>query len=362
MYVPDMKFEQEVVEAIWMEVEKTQGIDAVVIFAAMAGGTGGGYSARIWNKVGWKVGLEKIIWVGVVPDWIGSRSCVEDYNFVLSFGNCIEKVEMFVLYDNYTLTKIWEEQLGIDDPTYDDINQLFAQSLVSILSSTYIQANDGDKFGHIKNKTLKWFIQDLVPDDKKKWWLPSFSPFISSNATNKELNAKKDNNSKKQILKLVSSVVDPSNYMAFYSKGLNSNHKEITYGMKMDFRGKVTHSDIVQIYPKILENLEFTDLYSGSVTQNVISHDCFDIDTFSGGSLGQATDISISLLHNTSQIAENFKIFGSKFDKVYKSRAYVQMFCEYGLEESENFNNRYDLERLQTEYEFESTNENNADK
>ena len=60
---------------------------------------------------------------------------VQDYNFGLAAMGLLDHTTMTIPFQNEALYKLCSKHLGIEAPTYKDVNQLMAQYLSTLTSS-----------------------------------------------------------------------------------------------------------------------------------------------------------------------------------------------------------------------------------
>ena len=125
-----------------------------------------------------------------------STAVVEPYNSVLSTHALLEHTDCTFCLDNEALYDVCRRNLGIEAPTYTNLNRLIAQVISSLTSSL--------RFDGALNVDVTEFQTNLVPYPRIHFMLTSYAPVISAErATHENLS----------VAEITSSVFEPSNMM-----------------------------------------------------------------------------------------------------------------------------------------------------
>lgn len=113
---------------------------------------------------------------------------VEPYNTVLTHQRLIENVDQCVCIENEALYRICSEKLLIDDPNYNDLNQLVGFLACGITSNFQsflwwsIFHWGSLRFPGQLNVDLRKVAVNLIPFPRLHFYCGSFAPIISLNA------------------------------------------------------------------------------------------------------------------------------------------------------------------------------------
>jgi tubulin alpha len=97
---------------------------------------------------------------------------VEPYNSVLSTHSLLEHTDVAFLLDNEAIYDICRKNLGIEKPTYVNLNRLLAQVISSLTTSL--------RFEGSLNVDINEFQTNLVPYPRIHFMLCSYAPVISA--------------------------------------------------------------------------------------------------------------------------------------------------------------------------------------
>ncbi|KAJ1638798.1 Tubulin/FtsZ, GTPase domain-containing protein [Pavlovales sp. CCMP2436] len=126
---------ERIAELIRAELEAADRAGGVLIYQALAGGTGSGVGAHIaatvrdeWSEL---LVTNAVIW----PSERGDVA-VQPYNCALSLAALGETADAIVFLENDALQHICARVLKIARPSHDDLNRLIARHLVPVLSAS----------------------------------------------------------------------------------------------------------------------------------------------------------------------------------------------------------------------------------
>ena len=241
---------------------------------------------------------------------------------MFGFQYLYEESHINICYDNESLYKICSSKLGIEFPTYEDINKLIVDHSSSVLSSIRFKTGRSNYKNLFENssdndyltKDLKsncenlWenqnlnssitsttLLTNLIPCQGINFISTSYSPFYS------EEDIYKKDNSTETIL---SSCLDEDNYMIRHS-----SDSSMSLGTMLNFRGDAFPSEIVNKYPELKSNLKLHKMLDTGFTcrfTNSPWFSWFDLPILR----------SVSVLNNTIAISSSFEDILKKFDTI----------------------------------------------
>ena len=329
-------------DAILRSADNCSSLQGFLIFHSFGGGTGSGFGALLLERLSVDYGKKCKLEFAVYPAPQVSSSVVEPYNAVLSTHSTIEHADCTFLVDNEAVWDICRRNLDIPRPDHEHLNRLIAQVVSSVTSSL--------RFDGALNVDLNEFQTNLVPYPRIHYPLISYAPVISTKRSSHESFRTQD---------LTLQCFEPNNQMVV----CNPQHGKYM-AVALLYRGDVVPRDcnsaiaalkakssfnLVEWCPtgfkvginnqprKLLPLLLFRLLTSSAMT-------------FPGGELAKV-ERSVSMLSNTTAIAEAWSRLDHKFDLMYSKRAFVHWYVGEGMEEGEFSEAREDLAALEKDYE-----------
>jgi tubulin delta len=129
-------------ELIRAELEAADRAGGVLIYQALAGGTGSGVGAHIaaalrdlWPEL---LVVNTVVWPSAAGDVV-----VQPYNCALSLSALQQAADAVVLVENDAVGHVCERVLKIARPSHDDLNRLIARHLVPLLAPSARAAGGG---------------------------------------------------------------------------------------------------------------------------------------------------------------------------------------------------------------------------
>ncbi|KAJ6231175.1 hypothetical protein M0813_06121 [Anaeramoeba flamelloides] len=319
--------------------EKCDSVQGFQIFHSINGGTGSGLASmlldesNVFGKKNWNT-------FSIIPSETFSTTTVEPYNSTLALYFLDKFSDLSFVFDNQKLFKICNEQLYVENPNYDTINQIIARAAHSITCP--YQSNSSLN----PTKTMEELKKSLAIN-QKKYPLISFSPLSNINPENeieKEIEKEKENEKEKEkekgkdISDLTNSLFEMKNYL----KSCSLKNEKISK-MNLYYRGNISEKEMNTSLEliKSMKNLNFASDFetfkSGLITNSIpnISSDIFD-----------PFDKCITMASNSTSLKSTFKNIATNFDTLYRKRAYVHWYVGEGLEEGQFSEAREVLEQI----------------
>ncbi|KAF3904875.1 hypothetical protein ABW20_dc0106745 [Dactylellina cionopaga] len=302
-------------------------LQGFLVFHSFGGGTGSGFGALLLERIATDFAKKCKLEFAVYPAPEVSTAIVEPYNAVLSTHSTIEHCDCSFLVDNEAVYAICKRNLDIPRPSYDHLNRLIAQVVSSITSSL--------RFDGALNVDLNEFQTNLVPFPRIHYPLISYAPVVS---------VKRSSHESFSVKELTSQCFDPQNQMVV------CDPKKGKYmAVALLYRGDVTSKDANSAVTDIKAKGTFrlvewcpTGFKIGINNQQPVQYPGSELATVSR---------SISMLSNTTAIAEAWGRLDHKFDLMYAKRAFVHWYVGEGMEEGEFSEAREDLAALEKDYE-----------
>jgi tubulin alpha len=229
------------------------------------------------------------------------------------------------------LYDICKRNLGIDRPTYVNLNRLIAQVVSSITASLRFQGS--------LNVDLNEFQTNLVPYPRVHFPLSSYAPIISKAS---------QYHNQGTVMEITKAVFEPGSLM------VKCDPKTGKYmACCMLYRGDVvpkeTNAAIQAV--KTTKGIQFVDWSPNGFKIGICNQKSAVIPN---GDLAEVNR-AVCMLSNTTAIREAWIRLNHKFDLMFAKRAFVHWYVGEGMEEGEFAEAREDLAALEKDYEEAGT-------
>lgn len=310
--------------------EQCTGLQGFLIFHSFGGGTGSGFGSLLMERLSVDYGKKSKLEFSVYPAPQVSTSVVEPYNSILTTHTTLEHSDCSFMVDNEAIYDICKKNLGIEQPTYKNLNRIIAQVVSSITASLRFQGS--------LNVDLNEFQTNLVPYPRIHFPLVSFSPIISLAKTFHEQHS---------VSEITTNCFETTNQMVKCDP-----QKGKYMACCLLYRGDVVPKDVSSAIAnvKTKRTIQFVDWCPTGFKVGINDQ---APTTIPGGDLAP-TKRAVCMLSNTTAIAEAWGNLNHKFDLMYAKRAFVHWYVGEGMEEGEFSEAREDLATLEKDYEVVS--------
>ena len=323
---------KEVLEPVLDKIRKCadqcSGLQGFLIFHSFGGGTGSGLTSLLLERLGIEYGKKKSkLELAVYPAPQISSAVVEPYNSILTTHSSIDQSECAFMVDNEAIYDICVKNLGIESPTYVNLNRIIAQIMSSITASL--------RFEGALNVDLTEFQTNLVPFPRIHFPLTAYAPIISNDkAFHEQLN----------VAEITNAVFEPGNQMVKCDPRLGKY-----MACCMLYRGDVVSKDVNAAIASIKtkKSIQFVDWCPTGFKVGINNEPPTLVP---GGDLAKVQR-GVCMLSNTTAIAEAWGRLDHKFDLMYAKRAFVHWYVGEGMEEGEFIEAREDLAALEKDYQ-----------
>ncbi|OHE92312.1 tubulin/FtsZ family protein [Colletotrichum orchidophilum] len=330
-----------VIDRVRRVADNCHSLQGFLIFHSFGGGTGSGFGALLLERLSTEYGKKSKLEFAVYPAPRVSTAVVEPYNAVLSTHSTIENSDCTFLVDNEAVYDICRRNLDIPRPGYEHLNRLIAQVVSSITSSL--------RFDGALNVDLNEFQTNLVPYPRIHYPLISYAPVISANKSSHE---------SFKVQELTFQCFEPNNQMVVCDPR-NGKYMAVALLYRGDVVPRDCNAAIAALKAKSSFNLvEWcpTGFKLGINYQKPMA-----VPAAAGDGGLASVDRSVSMLSNTTAIAEAWSRLDHKFDLMYSKRAFVHWYVGEGMEEGEFSEAREDLAALEKDYEEVAADSYEAD-
>nr|CAD7438109.1 unnamed protein product [Timema bartmani] len=345
---------KEVVSGVMERVRKLAdsctGLQGFFIFHSFGGGTGSGFTALLMQKLSDEFGKKSRLEFAVYPApqvlSLGLLKCVisknvellqvstavvEPYNAVLTTHTTIANSDCAFMVDNEAIYDICRRKLGIERPSYANLNRLIGQVVSSITASL--------RFDGALNVDLTEFQTNLVPYPRIHFPLATYAPVVSVDKAFHE---------GMSVSEITAECFDPSNQM------VKCDPRQGKYmACCLLYRGDVVPKD-VNVAIAIMKTRSGIRFVDWCPTGFKVGINYQPPTVVPGGDLAKVQR-AVSMLSNTTAIAEAWGKLNQKFDLMFNKRAFVHWYVGEGMEEGEFTEAREDLAALERDYEEVAT-------
>eukprot|EP01111_Echinosteliopsis_oligospora_P012981 TRINITY_DN4542_c0_g1_i3.p1 TRINITY_DN4542_c0_g1~~TRINITY_DN4542_c0_g1_i3.p1 ORF type:complete len:453 (-),score=88.24 TRINITY_DN4542_c0_g1_i3:35-1393(-) len=303
------------------------GLQGFLIFHSVGGGTGSGFGTLLLERLSADYGKKSKLDFCIYPSPQVSTAVVEPYNSVLSTHGLLEHTDVAFMLDNEAIYDICRRSLGVEKPSYNNLNRLVAQVISSLTTSL--------RFDGALNVDITEFQTNLVPYPRIHFMLCSYAPVISADKVWHE---------KVTVADITNAVFEPANMMV----KCDPRHGKYMSCCLM-YRGDVVPKDVTSSLGVIRtkRTIQFVDWCP---TGFKVGINYQPPSAVPGGDLAKVQR-AVTMLSNSTAIGEVFSRIDHKFDLMFAKRAFVHWYVGEGMEEGEFTEAREDLAALEKDYE-----------
>ncbi|KAK7113371.1 tubulin alpha chain-like [Littorina saxatilis] len=326
-YTVGKELVDEVVDRIGKLTEQCEGLQGFMLFHSFGGGTGSGFASLLAERLSVDFGKKSKLEVTIYPAPEMSTSVVEPYNAILATHTMLEHSDCSFLMDNQAIFELCKKKLDVERPSYSNLNRLISQVVSAVTASL--------RFDGCLNVDLNEFQTNLVPYPRIHFPLTTMAPILSVEKAHSETMS---------VSEISNACFDQDNQMV---KCDQRNGKFMACCML--YRGDVTPKDVTAAIAKIKtkRSIQFVDWCPTGFKVGINSQ---APTTVAGGDLAKVPR-SVTMLSNTTAIAEAWSRLDHKFDLMYAKRAFVHWYVGEGMEEGEFAEAREDIAALEKDYE-----------
>jgi len=306
--------------------ENCSGLQGFLVFRSFGGGTGSGFTSLLMERLSLEYGKKSKLEFSVYPAPQVATAVVEPYNSLLTTHSTLEHTDCAFMVDNEAIYDICKRNLGVEKPTYTNLNRIIGQIVSSITASL--------RFEGSLNVDLTEFQTNLVPYPRIHFPLATYSPVIASDkAAHESLS----------VAEITSACFEPANQMV----KCDPRHGKYMSCVLL-YRGDVVPRDVNAAIATIKSkrSIQFVDWCPTGFKVGINNQAPTVIP---GGDLAKVKR-AVCMLSNTTAIAEAWERLNRKFDLMYAKRAFVHWYVGEGMEEGEFSEAREDMAALEQDY------------
>ena len=317
----------------FVQTEQCDDLHGFLIFHSFGGGTGSGFTSLLMESLSKVYFKKQKLEFAVYPAPKMSSAVVEPYNAILTTHTTLTHSNCVFMLDNEAIFDICTKNLGIQRPTYTNLNRLVAQIVSSITASL--------RFGGSLNMDLNEFETNLVPFPRIHFPLTSYAPIIP---------AEKVHHEQFTVAQITNACFEPGNQLVKCDLRHGRPKKEdnsIYLCCCLLYRGDVVPKDVNKAIATFKKKLRFVDYIPTGFKVSINNQSPTIVP---GGDLAKVPRAAC-LMSNTAAIADAWKRVNDKFGLMYNKRAFVHWYVGEGMEEGEFDEARDDLKALEKDYE-----------
>ncbi|KAM4697421.1 tubulin alpha-1A chain-like [Rhinophrynus dorsalis] len=300
------------------------GLQGFLIFHSFGGGTGSGFTSLLMECLSADNGKKSKLEFSIYPAPQISTAVVEPYNSILTTHTTLEHSDCAFMVDNEAIYEICCRKLDIERPTYTNLNRLIGQIVSSITAFL--------RFDGALNVDLTEF---QVPYPRIHFPLATYATVIS---------AEKAYHEQLSVSKITNACFEPANQMV----KCDPRHGKYMACCLL-YRGDVVPKDVNAATASI-KNKRTIQFVDWCPTGFKVGINYQPPTVVPGGDLAKVQR-AVSMLSNTTAIAEAWARLDHKFDLMYAKRAFVHWYVGEGMEEGEFFEAQEDMAALEKDYE-----------
>ncbi|XP_071800504.1 tubulin alpha chain-like isoform X2 [Asterias amurensis] len=307
--------------------EMCTSLQGFLFFHSFGGGTGSGLTSLIMERLSIEYGKKSKLEFAVYPAPQTASAVVEPYNSILTTHITLEHSDCAFMVDNEAIYDICQHNLGIERPSFSNLNRLIAQVVSSITASL--------RFNGALNVDLNEFQTNLVPYPRIHFPLVTFNPVISKEKAHHETLS---------VAEITNSCFESANQMV----KCDPRHGKYMACCLL-YRGDVVPKDVSAAIAtiKTKRSIQFVDWCPTGFKVGINHQPPTQVP---GGDLASLKR-AVCMLSNTTAIGEAWARLDHKFDLMYAKRAFVHWYVGEGMEEGEFSEAREDMAALEKDYE-----------
>jgi len=322
---------KEIIDRVLDRIRKLSdnctGLQGFMVFHSFGGGTGSGFTSLLMERLSVDYGKKAKFQFAVYPAPQVSTAVVEPYNSILTTHTTLEHTDCAFMVDNEAIYDLCTKKLGVERPSYSNLNRIIAQVVSSITASL--------RFEGSLNVDLNEFQTNLVPYPRIHFPLATYAPIIS---------AEKAFHESLSVAELTNACFEPGGQLVKCDPR-TGKYMSCCLLYRGDVVPKDANAAIAGI--KARRSVQFVDWCPTGFKVGINNEAPAVVPNSDLAKVRRA----LCMLSNTTAIADAWSRLNHKFDLMYAKRAFVHWYVGEGMEEGEFSEAREDLAALEKDYE-----------
>ncbi|KAI9246774.1 tubulin gamma chain [Sporodiniella umbellata] len=166
------KFSDDIMDMVDREADNSDSLEGFMLLHSIAGGTGSGLGSFLLESLNDRYPKKLIQTYSVFPNSEEvSDTVVQPYNSMLALKRLVNSADSVVVLDNAALSRIATDRLHIQQPTFEQTNQLVSTVMSS--STTTL------RYPGYMNNDLVGIVASLIPTPRCHFLTTAYTPFSS---------------------------------------------------------------------------------------------------------------------------------------------------------------------------------------
>ncbi|KAH7107781.1 tubulin gamma chain [Auriculariales sp. MPI-PUGE-AT-0066] len=319
---------EEVMEMIEREAEGSDSLEGFMVMHSIAGGTGSGLGSYILERINDKFPKKLIQTYSVFPNMSVADVVVQPYNSLLTLKRLTNHADSVVVLDNGALTRIITDRLHVQNPSFDQTNQLVATVMAASTQTL--------RYPGYMNNDLVGIVASLIPTPRCHFLMTSYTPF-----TGDQIDQAKSVR-KTTVLDVMRRLLQPKNRMVSTVPSKSSCYISILNIIQ----GEVDPTNVHQSLLRIREQQLASFIPWGPASIQVAL-------TRKSPYMAASHRVSGLMLANHTSVATLFQRMIDQYDRLRSRKAFLEQYkkekiFENGLEEFDDA--RATVDELVKEY------------